>query len=315
MKFVNLRVFVLGLLLVSGFKNAAFAETQCPPEFSEPTAEQIEIAKKKTNEHGYLWEVTKDGKTSYVYGTIHVGSIDWIFPGKKTLTALRNSKKLALELNLGDPKIMTEIVELMKSNSEAKLSDALQERIKQYAGNNCMNFEQLQNLRPEFQVLMLTIPILKKEKLYSELSVDLIIAGVANALKIPIIGLETPKEQMSILFSKSGELEQDIQEAMEKLEDQTQKKVLEKLVDAWANSDFEVLNAYAEWCKCTETQKEREALKQLIDERNITMVTRFDRIHSDEGKIFMAVGSLHMVGPMGVPSLLKKQGYSVVRLH
>ncbi len=43
------------------------------------------------------------------------------------------------------------------------------------------------------------------------------------------------------------------------------------------------------------------AMKRLLDERNPALAERIDALHAGRQAVFAAVGSLHMVGPNGLP--------------
>jgi uncharacterized protein len=311
--FFKVQVFII-IFLILGIQ-ISYAQTDCPAEFVLPTKEQGSKAQKEAVDRGFLWRVSKDNKTSYLYGTIHVGNINWMFPGPKVLNALHQSKKLAVELNFDSPEVRKELIDLILNVSEINLSIKLKERINRYAAKNCVKAESYQNLRPELQLITLETMSLRREKIYPEFGIDMTVMAIASGMKKTIIGLETPQEQMNGILSKPGELEQDISEALNKLEDDADKEMLTKIVNIWVTSDFNVLNNYAEWCKCLDTQKERDDMKRALDDRNTVMVDRFNKIHAEEGLIFMAVGALHMVGPVGIPALLKNKGYSVDRLQ
>jgi uncharacterized protein YbaP (TraB family) len=62
-----------------------------------------------------------------------------------------------------------------------------------------------------------------------------------------------------------------------------------------------------------EYPNEREAYARLVDGRNPGMVDAIERLHADLS-VFVAVGSLHMVGPQGLPALLKARGFVVTRV-
>ncbi|MEO7056675.1 MAG: TraB/GumN family protein, partial [Caldimonas sp.] len=45
--------------------------------------------------------------------------------------------------------------------------------------------------------------------------------------------------------------------------------------------------------------------------RNPALAERIDALHAGGQQVFAAIGSLHMVGPNGVPALLKRRGYKL----
>ena len=71
------------------------------------------------------------------------------------------------------------------------------------------------------------------------------------------------------------------------------------------------LDSYAPWCDCLKTALEREFMKRALDNRNGPLAERIAALHASGQTVFAAVGSLHMTGVQGLPSLLRQRGYQV----
>jgi uncharacterized protein len=310
-----MKIRVLIFVLVTLWLRVSYAQSDCPADFVMPSQERIQALQKSSKDRGFLWKVTKDGKVSHLYGTMHVAKFEWMIPGPKLISALSQSNKLALEINFQDEEVMKVAADLVSSKNAPTVSIGLNERIKRYAMNNCIKPELLQTLRPEMQVITLSVMSMKREGIEPAFGIDGALSGIAKAMNKTIVGLETPKEQMDLIFSKPDEIEQDVSDLLKKLEDGTDKNLLNKIVNSWVESDFSVFDNYAEWCKCMDTPKDRSDMKRMIDDRNLVMSRRFDEMHTNAGQVLLAVGTLHMVGQTGLPSLLKKLGYTVEQLH
>ena len=87
---------------------AVFAAPACPPPLpaSGAAAQPPEV------DRGFLWRATRDGRTSYLFGTLHVGKPAWRRLGPKTTAALRSSDVLALEVDPTDPELLKAMSEL-----------------------------------------------------------------------------------------------------------------------------------------------------------------------------------------------------------
>ena len=55
-------------------------------------------------------------------------------------------------------------------------------------------------------------------------------------------------------------------------------------------------------------------MTRLVDARNPALAADIDALHTSGKRLFAAVGSLHMVGPGGLPARLAKRGYRVERI-
>ena len=75
---------------------------QPPPA---PTAEQWQAAQREARDVGLLWRLSKDGRDSWLFGTLHVGKLAWSAPGPALRQALARSDVLALEIDPTDPQL------------------------------------------------------------------------------------------------------------------------------------------------------------------------------------------------------------------
>ena len=90
---------ILATSLTAAAVSAAAAQN-CPPAAQAPTPEQILGAMRKAEDRGFLWRAEKDGRTSYLFGTVHLAKFDWMFPGHAVNQALLASKTVALDRRL-----------------------------------------------------------------------------------------------------------------------------------------------------------------------------------------------------------------------
>jgi uncharacterized protein YbaP (TraB family) len=79
----------------------------------------------------------------------------------------------------------------------------------------------------------------------------------------------------------------------------------------WADGRLAELERYEDWCRCMDTERERGLMRRLLADRNPAMVERIEALHDGGKRVFAAVGSLHMVGPAGLPALFRARGYEV----
>src|SRR2546425_128550 len=90
--------------------------------------------------------------------------------------------------------------------------------------------------------------------------------------------------------------------------------MVQRIAAVWADSRFDELQRYQQWCDCARTADERRALRRLLDERNPLLAERIAALHESGHTVFAAVGSLHMIGNSGLPALFEQRGYRVERV-
>jgi uncharacterized protein len=306
----QLCVFVVAALV--GIVNA---QDSCPDSAVAPTNAQLGELQKSAKDRGFLWRITKDGRSSYLYGTIHVSKLEWAFPGPQLSNALNQSDSIALELNLSDPEVLRKLRQGMMSDSPAPLPQALDARVARQAQASCMQVSQLTPLRPEFQIVTLSVMALTRQGLGPGYGADMVLAGIAKVSKKPVEAIETVDDQLALMqVTDRKEALTSVDEGLTLLENGTAQAVMSTAAQSWADSDFGTMSNYASWCKCMQTAKERAEMKQLLDDRNPAMAIRIDALHGTGQRIFAAVGSLHMIGPVGLPKLMEKRGYTVQKV-
>src|SRR6185436_490495 len=82
---------------VAGVSFAA-AGTTCPPTLALPTQDEVHAVVRDARDHGALWTIEKDGRGSWLYGTIHVGNLAMSIPGPTLIRALAAADVLAIEV-------------------------------------------------------------------------------------------------------------------------------------------------------------------------------------------------------------------------
>jgi len=302
---------------LAGYPQAA--PSDCPPQAAPLTPDQVEAGMKAAEDRGFLWRVSRDGRVSYLYGTIHLARLAWVFPGPTIVEAIRDSDAVALELDVLDAEVQRRLQLAMSRNREgsgpaAALPAALADRVQRRAALECIPADTLAKMTPELQAASLTVLSARRDGLDPAYSIDLILSGFAHGAHKTVISLETPESQMQALeMPNRDEAIALVSDALDDLEAGRTRPMLNRLAAIWAAGDHDQLARYTEWCECLRTPAEQLAMKRLLDDRNPALADAIDALHRSGRQVFAAVGSLHMVGPRGLPALLAARGYKVER--
>jgi uncharacterized protein YbaP (TraB family) len=312
---IGLLLIALGLPAFGA--EAAPAPTDCPPLAQAPTPDQVSAAMKTARDRGFFWRIQKDGRTSYLYGTIHVGRFEWLFPGPTLVKAMQASDLVALELDMSDQKVTASLQSGMaKKATQAPLPAELENRLVNQLHLACLPTSLLQQMSPEMLAIALVASSARRDGLDPAYAIDPTFAGVAQALRKPIESLETTDLQLNLLRSGSPQETLDgLDKTLRELEQGKSRRSLLKVSQVWASGDFDQLADYAAWCDCQNSAAEKTEMKQLLDDRNPVMAQRIDVLHAEGKSVFAAVGALHMIGPLGLPKLMGERGYRVERVE
>lgn len=141
-------------------------------------------------------------------------------------------------------------------------------------------------------------------------------AGVETLLDAEVAperkrGLETAAEQMG--FFADAPLDEQI-DALISTADGIEAGLvgmLDPLIAAWESGDTAALLATINGQM---QPRDRAMMARLLDERNQRWLTPIEKLLADNDRSLLIVGAAHLVGPMGVPTLLKERGYTVERV-
>jgi len=285
----------------------------CPPVAQAPTPEQIQAVQRDARDRGFLWRITKQGRSSYLFGTLHLGRMPWIFAGPRLREALANTDTLALELDLTDPAVLQNPP--AAATAPMPLSAALRARLSRQISAACVSEEALQRLNPLMQAITLTVLAARWEGLDASFAQEIVLATTARVQQRPIVSLESAQSQLAVLLPDDpADAQRLLDQTLEQLEKGRARPLLRRLAEAWADGRFDEIENYAQWCECADTPQDRAFLRRLNDERNTPMADRIDALHRDGKRVLVAVGALHMTGEHGLPRLMAARGYTVERL-
>ena len=292
------------------------AAAACPPEPAMPTQAEATAALRDGVDRGFLWKATKAGRALYLYGTIHVAQRAWMFPGPHVKHALMASDTFALELDFTDPDIFNRLRAATERRPDApELPPALQARLRARMVEACVDPQSLAALRPEMQAVSLEVLEGRQFGLYPAYGIDVVIAGLGRSLDKPIRSLETPESQAALLVSDDpAETAAAVTQVLDDLDGSKGPAMLQRLAGDWQRGDLGDLGAYPDWCGCLDTPQQRADYAKLVDERNPLMADKIVQWHADGRALFVAVGTLHMIGPAGLPALLRARGFAVERV-
>ena len=303
------------VLPLAGRAQAPEAPPACPPPVEAPTPQQMNEGLRAARDHGFLWRLQKDGRVSYLYGTVHVARRAWMFPGPRVREALLASDSVALELDMLEPYVQRRLAAGMAARPGERLPAALAQRVAQRARAECAPPEAVAQFGPEMQLATLTMLAARREGLEAAYGIDIFLAGFARGLGKPVHSLETVEQQLqSLRMPSQAEALALVDSGLAELESGRAQGLLARVAQVWASGDHATLARYEQWCDCRETPAEASAMRRLLDDRNPALAAGIDALHARGRRVFAAIGSLHMVGPRGLPALLAQRGYQVERL-
>lgn len=263
---------------------------------------------------GRLWRIAKAGiPDSFVLGTIHVADPRVAIIAKPVANALARSRYLAVEL-------VPEAVDLRTADLE-ELEDG--KRLEPMIGADTYS-----RLRNELETQGVPRPVIERLKPWAAMmkisratvkpgqkTLDEALFLAARNRRLQVLPLELLEEQVSALDT----VPKDTQVAMLRhaLEHRDALRAnVEPTIEAWLRGDLEGLARVSD-----RTYEQFPALRDhysrliqhVIYDRTAVMYHRLF-MPLRQGRVFVAMGALHLYGEKGLLVLLREDGFAVTRL-
>lgn len=312
-----MRLLLTTLVSLSFWLPAARAdEGGCPPVAQAPTPAQMQAAQASAKDRGVLWRLTKEGRVSYLYGTVHVGKLDWAFPGPQLQTALRSTEVLAVEINPMAPSFMAAVQAAQAKAAQLELTPAERARLDAEADAACVPRAALAALHPLMQAVTYVSLSGRRDGLDPAFAQEAVLLGGAQATQRPVLELESVASQMAVLLpSDATEARALLNQTLDSLKRQESRTSLRRIGEAWERGDLDTIGSPGKLCDCVPTADELKMLTRLNDGRNPGLADRIAEEHAKGKPVLAAVGALHMTGPQALPKLLKERGFDVERVQ
>ncbi|WP_417609360.1 TraB/GumN family protein [Owenweeksia hongkongensis] len=267
----------------------------------------------KAQKSSLLWKI-KNPETkavSYIFGTYHlIGSayLDENAPVKK---AYEEAETVVVETELDSSAMMMVAMKaMMLDNSLKSLVDSadyvlLKQEIEPIIG---MPISQFDNVKPIMLSTMYSVAkaqeVTPKDFTFDGTPIDLFFAEDGKEKGKKVVPLETAMEQAEILFD-SQTVEEQAAALVENVKAEVEDDLSAEILDAYQKQDLDKL-----WELSQDWDESMGEMTLLLDDRNKKWIPKLKPL-LDEGRVFIAVGALHLPGEMGVLELLKAEGYKV----
>jgi len=255
-----------------------------------------------------LWEISGNGlrHNSYLLGTLHVMCHEQFRVSEQLLDLLSKSSQLILEIDLSDPNYLVAFQQGMFMPDGQHIRNLLDDQAYRelqtfFKDSLGMNLEQLGMIKP----------LLLSSVMYSHLlqckiqGYEPFLSDFATKNNIPVLGLETVKEQLDFFKTISYEQQSELLVEMIRRYIETRMRYFE-MVEKYIAGDLDGLSLLL--------LQESALIENLYDvfylQRNRAWINDIEK-HIIETKTFIAVGAGHLPGEEGIIQLLRNQGYQL----
>ena len=263
---------------------------------------------------GFIWTVERDGRTSWLVGSLHVltkdayplpGSMDKAFEQAKTLMEETDVNELSSPDMIGI--VATKGLFTNGQTLESVLPRDAYTQLAQRMTATGLPIEMVKMMRPWMVELTLSGLELQRAGFDPELGIDIHYRRKAAQNGMALNMLETAAEQIDYLAGlpldvQVSQLQQTLTEGDAELRE------VREIAAAWRAGDTAAIERLL-----LKGMKDSPAYYQsLVVDRNRRWIPRIESCLST-GSCFIVVGAAHMVGSDGLIAMLKQKGYRITQ--
>jgi len=263
-------------------------------------------AAKDPLQHPLLWSIEKDGKTSYLLGTMHMGIDPTTRLPDLVWQKLDASPAFAMETDLGQAKL-----EFKRTDGKTLRDELGEEYWKKLEGalgaTMAARLLDTKALIPATTLSMRDLPVTP--------AMDGVLHGRAENAHKKLVYLEDARDELAVLETWMNA--QALKDMLDDLPGMRQRS-LDMLAAYIAGDEAKILAVTEaerkQWlAKGRPAEEYDRQMQEVLYRRNAAWIPKIEQIHG-EGGCFIAVGAMHAVGPQSVLDILGHHGFKVTRL-
>jgi uncharacterized protein YbaP (TraB family) len=264
----------------------------------------------------FLWEVSSLTNRAYLYGTVHAGKKEWFPLAKEVEEAFNDSKVLVVEADVTDMKEMAKHSGGMTYKAPDTLKNHVSvvdyDRFRKLLPRYQFPEDQMVQMKPFIAVSALVFSEWSRQGFSPQYGIDAYLIARAKAEDKPVVEIEGVDMQMRLMDSLTEKENQTIfAGTLFALESGLTGEQINGLIKAWQAGDPANLLLIARTYNA-QVKGAEEFEEKFIWSRHGDMLKKIDGyLTQSKDRHFIAVGSLHLVGPRGLVEELRKRGYVV----
>jgi len=260
-----------------------------------------------------LWHIQGEQGEVYLLGSIHVLPPELVWRTPAIQRALSRADTYVFEVPQ-DQSAMVELNALIQAKGYLPDGESLRGQLHRASladydaaiKASGLPPALVEHERPWLAGLQLMFAQIGKMKYAADSGVDSVLMGEAAKGQKQMRYLETVAEQFALLAPDDRGLEmQEFESSLKDLRDVAGE--LEPMVKAWGAGDQAKLDKLING----DLDEFPEARKMLLDDRNRRWVPQIKAMLKEKHVFLVTVGAGHLTGPIGVPALLRKDGFKV----
>jgi hypothetical protein len=262
-----------------------------------------------------LWELSKNGNTATLFGSLHVGKPDFYPISAAVRTRFDAAKVIAVEADVTKDNTRIACNRLAATNQ--KLAQLLPEeelvQLTRYAQASGLDMKILDGRKLWMVNLILTVTELKQLGVDFEDGIDLVVTREAHYLKKRVVEIEGPKQCESLANVDQAEAVAGMNRFLTAVRENKMERRIDAMIAAYRIGDGDAI-AKISMEEFGDSPAGLRSRKRIFDDRHPPMAETIDSYLSSKDPHFIVIGAGHMFGPSNLLQALEKRGIKVTRI-
>jgi uncharacterized protein YbaP (TraB family) len=286
-----------------------------------PSTVQMPPAAESGAHRGMLYRVHGDGKTSYLFATVHAGKRGAFQLEPAARQALAASAKLVIELDIRENAPFQAALDrhgfyAQGDSIRNHLSPPALDTLQRAVLGAGMDLDAVSRYKPWLIANLLVGLDLEHHGFERGEAVEFYLLAAAQTQAKQVLELESAEYQLSLFDAMDeGRQERYMLENLADLDDGDALRKSQGVIDAWRSADAAQIDALLRELTSGDSVSSDFMQRTLLGKRNTDMATTIERIMEDDQTAFVGVGMLHLIGNNGLPQLLMQRGYAVEKIY
>jgi uncharacterized protein len=259
-----------------------------------------------------LWELSKNGKTATLFGSLHVGKPDFYPISAAVRSRFDAAEVIAVEADVTQDATRVACNKLAATSE--KLPKLLPEeelvQLSRYAQASGLDLKVLDGRKLWMVNLILTVTELKQLGVDFEDGIDLVVTREAHYLKKKVVEIEGPKQCESLAGADGPEAIAGMNRFLASVRENKMERRINDMIAAYRIGDGDAI-AKISMEEFGDSPIGQRSRKRIFDDRHPSMAETIDGYLSKKESHFVVIGAGHMFGQNNLLQALEKRGIKV----
>ena len=260
----------------------------------------------------FLWELSKNGKTATLFGSLHVGKPDFYPVPPFVRSRFDAADVIAVEVDVtrDDTRVACNRLAATNDKLDKLLPEEEMQQLSRYAKASGLDLKKLDGRKLWMVNLILTVTELTQLGVDFEDGIDLVITREAYFQKKRVVEVEGPKQCTSLAGADGPEAVAGMNRFLTAVRENKMERRINDMIAAYRVGDGETI-AKITIDEFGDSPIGKRSRMRVFDDRHAPMAETIDGYLAKNEKHFIAIGVAHMHGPTNLLQALEKRGIKV----